>query len=193
MARFSAKWVQYRLSAKWVLLVLFLVVEFGLVRAFHHATKDNRETIAFGATVVGAAFALYTYMRGIDESRAQVSHHLIERWTSPDMVPMRAVLMDILEKRLDPSTLVRANKDLYDKRNSVVSILNFLEEVSIAVHRKAASEGRLRDFYGAIVRNSHDQLMVWIDTERDLDGNDKYYIEFEKLAIRWKLANRPKT
>jgi hypothetical protein len=175
-----------RISAKWSLLTLFLAIEFALVAFYHHEAERNRATIAFGATVVGAAFALYTYMEGIDEKRAEASLRFMARWTAPDMVQFRAVLLEIMEQRLDPMTLVRGpDPAILQQRCALVSILNFFEEMAIAVHQKAASEDRLKNFYSIIVRQSFGKLEDWIKRERAADNAHDYYSEFQKLAERW--------
>jgi hypothetical protein len=176
-----------RINPKWVVLTLFLVIELVLVYEYNHHSDRDRATIAFGATVVGAAFGLYTYMKGIDEKRAETAHLFMARWTAPEMVQFRLVLLDILEHRVDPMDLVRTETDqsIKEKRCAIVSILNFLEEVSIAVHRRAASEDRLQDFYSIIVQQSYGKLEPWIKRERSTDNAPGYYAEFQKLAERW--------
>jgi hypothetical protein len=179
-----------RINPKWVVLTLFLAIELVLVYVFHNHSDRDRATIAFSATVVGAAFALYTYMKGIDEKRAETAHAFMARWTSPDMVHFRLVLLDILEQRLDPMDLDRKDLALQEKRCAIVSILNFLEEVSIAVHRRAASEDRLKDFYSIIVQQSYGKLEPWIKRERSIDNAPDYYYEFQKLAEQWRTPRR---
>jgi hypothetical protein len=102
------------------------------------------------------------------------------------MVKFRAVLMDLLEGRIDPVVLVRTDIEVQDKRLSVVSALNFFEEVSIAVLRRTANEDRLRDFFSAIVVQAFAKLDRWIEIERKIDNEPSYYTNFETLATRWR-------
>ena len=68
---------------------LFVIFETVMLVAFNSQTDRNRATIVFGATVIAGAFALYTYLQGIEERRAQHAHQIIQRWNSAEMLPMR--------------------------------------------------------------------------------------------------------
>jgi hypothetical protein len=174
-----------KITAKWLIVGLFLILESILVVIYNFHDEHDRATIAFTATVVGAAFALYTYLEGIDERRTHSAHHLIERWTTPDMVEFRRVLIDLLEDRIDPNLLVRSDVTMRETRLSLVSALNFFEEISIAVIRRTANEDRLKDFFSAIAVQTFARLDGWIKNERKLDNEPTYYSNFEALASRW--------
>jgi hypothetical protein len=175
-----------RIQGKWLIVGLFLALEGILVIIYNYHNDHDRAAIAFTATVLGGAFALYTYLQGIDERRTQSAHHLIERWTKPDMISMRATLMDIMEGRLDPAKLTRGDPAMQESRLLIVSVLNFLEEISIAVIKRTANEDRLKDFFSSITEQSFAKLEDWIKHERKIDNEPAYYCEFEKLVARWK-------
>ena len=175
-----------KISAKWIIVSSFLILEGILVVIFNYHNDHDRETIAFTATVLGGAFALYTYLQGLDEKRSQNAHHLIERWNATGMVDIRLTLLDVMEHRLDPMTLTRQDLALIGKRMHIVTVLNFFEETAIAVHKRTASDDRLNDFFSSIVKQAFAKLEDWIKHERKLDNEPYYYSEFEKLAVRWK-------
>jgi hypothetical protein len=175
---------------RWMVLSLFLLFEGVILAVFHFQPEKNRATIVFFATIVAGAFALYTYIQGIEERRALNAHALIRRWNSPEMLSMRLVLREITENRLDPDSLKRAAKGempqgVDEKRGHLVTILNFYEELAIAALKKTADEDRLYEFFDAIVSQSASKLDDWIRHERRIDNEPEYYCEFVKLAGRW--------
>jgi hypothetical protein len=178
--------VTLKVPGKWLVISLFLVLETILVIFYNFHDDHDRATIAFAATVVGAAFALYSYLQGIEDRRTQKAHRFMERWTTPDMLEIRSVLIDVLEGRIDPVSLTRADTTKKEARLSVVSALNFFEEVSIAVLEGTANEDCLKDFFSAIVVQSFAKLEDWIKIERRIDNETTYYTKFELVTSRWR-------
>jgi hypothetical protein len=178
--------VTLNVPGKWLIVGLFLFLESILVVIYNFHDDHDRATIAFAATVVGSAFALYTYLQGIEDRRTQKAHRFMERWTTPDMLEIRSVLIDVLEDRIDPASLTRMDITKKEARLSIVSALNFFEEVSIAILEGAANEDRLRDFFSAIAVQSFAKLEDWIKMERKIDNEPTYYIKFEIVTSRWK-------
>lgn len=175
-----------RIPVKWIIVGLFLILEGILVVIYNYHDDHDRSTIAFAATVLGGAFAFYTYLQGIDERRAQNAHHLIERWNAADMMGIRLVLLDVMENRLDPKNLTRNDAAVLEKRSHIVTALNFFEELSIAVLKRTANEDRLEDFFAAIVQQAFAKRDEWIKSERKADNEPAYYCQFEKLVAKWK-------
>jgi len=174
---------------------LFLAFEAAMLIAFNGPGDSNRATIVFGATIVAGGFALYTYLHGNEERRADNAQRLIQRWNSPDMVATRLVLREITENRLDPITLQRPAKgeitrETDEKRGRLVAILNFYEELAITALRKSANEDLLYDFFEAIIGQSALKLRGWIEHERAVDNVPDYYCEFLTLADRWMQRRR---
>jgi hypothetical protein len=66
--------------------------------------------LAFAATATAGAFALHTHLAAIEERRAENAQSLIRRWNAPDMLPVRLVLREITENRLEPASLQRSVK-----------------------------------------------------------------------------------
>jgi hypothetical protein len=176
----------FRVPVKWIIVGLFLLLEGILVVIYNYHDDHDRSTIAFAATVLGGAFALFTYLQGIDERKAQNAHRLIERWNNADMMEVRLVLLDIMENRLDPKNITRNDTTLLVKRSHLVTGLNFFEELAIAVLKKTANEDRLKDFFASLVQQAFAKLEDWIRDERKVDNAPEYFCEFELLAAKWK-------
>jgi hypothetical protein len=170
---------------------LFGLFEAVMLIGFHYQNDRNRATIIFGATVIAGGFALYTFLQGIEERRSRSAQQLIQRWNSPEMLPLRLVLREITENRLDVDTLKRPAKgeiseEMDHKRAHLVTVLNFYEEMAIAALRKIANEDRLYEFFDAIIRQSATKLRGWIEHEQAFDNEQEYYCEFLTLAERWR-------
>jgi hypothetical protein len=176
---------------RYVILGLFVTIEGILLYAFAKASDHDRATLAFAATATAGAFALHTYLAGIEERRAQNSQALIKRWNSPEMLAVRCVLREITENRLEPDTLERKAKgaDLSEeadkKRACLVTVLNFYEELAIAALQRSADEEILFIFFSGVIQQSAARLEKWIGNERTVDNEPDYYCEFLKLHARW--------
>ena len=175
----------FRISSKWLIISLFLISETILVLLYSTQDDRNRRTIAFGGTVLGAAFAFYTFLQGLDERRTMNAHHFIERWTQPDMENIRRVLLAVFEGRTFPASLLRSDPKAHEERFALVGALNFLEAMSLAVLSGTANEDLVKRFYGSVVEQSYAKLEDWIKNERRLDNEPREYCEFEKLVARW--------
>jgi hypothetical protein len=174
-----------------VVLGLFVAIEGCFLWAFQSASDHNRATLAFAATATAGAFALHTHLAGIEERRAESAQSLIRRWNAPEMLPVRLVLREITENRLEPASLQRSAKggemppEKDSKRAGLVTVLNFYEELAIATLRNSADEDRLYAFFSGIIQQSATCLEGWIKNERAVDHEPDYYCEFLKLVARW--------
>jgi hypothetical protein len=183
--------MRLEISGRFVVLGSFVAIEAVLLIAFHFQSDRNRATLVFAATIAAGAFALHTYLAGIEERRVEHAHRLMQRWNTAEMVSARRVLREIIENRLDPSVLERKAKgadlspDMDQKRAYLVVVLNFYEELAIATLRSSTNEGRLYDFFSGIIQQSATKLESWIRNERSIDNEPEYYCEFVKLAARW--------
>ena len=183
--------MKIEIPSRWMVVGLFVIFETVMLIGFHFRNDRDRATIVFGATVIAGGFALYTFLQGIEERRSRNAQELIQRWNSAELVPMRLVLREITENRLDPDTLKRPAKgeitaETDEKRGRLVTILNFYEEMAIAALQKSANEDRLYEFFDAIIGQSAAKLQGWIEHEQRLDNEQDYYCEFLKLADRWR-------
>jgi uncharacterized protein DUF4760 len=80
--------------------------------------------------------------------------------------------------KLDAATL--------SARSKIVGMLNFYEQVAIAVQIKSADERILRRFFRAVICQSFDNLEGWIKNERTIDNEPRYFTDMEELAKSWK-------
>lgn len=163
-ARFEVPWI-------WARVGLFIAIEGVLLVVYHFQPPAIRETIIFGATIVGAAFALYSYLRGIEDRRLQEAGRMIERWNAPDRSDIRKTMNDIAEGHIDPKTLGRIEKGRKIleseevKRLHVIAALSFYEELAIRIFENNLDEERAYRFFKTVVDQAYETLMSWIENE----------------------------
>jgi len=151
----------------------------------------------FAGTVLAGAFALYVYLRGIEDKRRETAGRLIERWNGPDRYELKKIMKMIADERLDPSTLSRKRKgevqpdDILEQRLKVTAMLNFYEEMAISVKDRSANEDKLFDFFSNVLEDAYFRLLQYIENERRIDASAAYasaayFCELEWLAKRWR-------
>lgn len=191
MVFFGFNSMRLEIATRHVVIGLFATIEGCFLLAFHTASDHNRATLAFAATATAGAFALHTYLAGREERRSENAQVMIRRWNLPEMLEVRLILREITENRLDPAILQRSARggeilpDVDSKRAALVTVLNFYEEVAIAILSKTADEASLYAFFSGIVQQCATHLEGWIMNERAVDNEPAYYCEFLKLAARW--------
>ncbi len=80
-----------------VLVSLLLAVAAAvLIRQYSVSSKEDRETIAFGVSLVGAGIAIYGLLRAADSIRqanfeklTAASLMFVQRWNSPSYLPLK--------------------------------------------------------------------------------------------------------
>lgn len=137
-------------SVIWVVFCFFLPIEGALLWAYHNAPKNWQETIIFGATIVGGAFALYGHMKHIEDNRSQAAQRLIERWNNPsaEFELMKDTRRNAYAGTLDPKTVMQTRLPTgaivlptdMATRNRVVGLLNYCEEVALLTRTRQVDE-----------------------------------------------------
>jgi hypothetical protein len=172
---------------------MFLLTELVVLRLFAKEPSDHvRATYSFTGTILAGAFALFAFLRGMDDKRMDASARLIERWNAPDRYELRRVMKLISEEKIDTNTLARATKgqtqsdEVLALRMKVIAMLNFYEELAICVKDKSVNEDKLYDFFDNVLSEAYTRLKSFIENERKIDGSNAYYCEMEWLALRWR-------
>lgn len=186
------------IPVNWIVFGLFIPIECALLATYHFASKEWKDTIIFGATIVGAAFALYGHLQHIEEQRAAYAQRLIARWNSPSPAfeLWKDALRNVYSGALDPRSVMRTRSatgqlvlpEDMQTRNRIAGLLSFCEEVALAVRMKHADEELTKRLLEGVLRSCWVRFKPWIEGERDVlgreDGKD-LYIELEKLIEHW--------
>jgi hypothetical protein len=123
-------------------LVLIAIAGAVLIHFYSISAKEDRETIAFGVTTVGAAIAIYGLLKAADNIRQAnaekfraASLNFVERWNSPSYWALKTEwrkLNDELDK-LDEKQRDAVLDANVDKRSVAVEVLNFYEEMATSI------------------------------------------------------------
>lgn len=183
------------MSARAVIVIaLFLVSEGALLVVYHFGGSALQEDIKFGATVVAAAFALFELMQKTQHDRYESSGKFIERWNDPQLGEIRKQVREILTDALLLDPLIKKSErtdqfNLEQKtlRGQVIGVLNFFEEMAIAVGERRADEKYLHRYFSTTVDLVWNKLEPWIQADRRF-GESSYWCEFERLAKGWSRA-----
>jgi len=180
--------------------VLSTLLAGGLIFAFW-MWPTQRPLIAFTAACIGGAAAVTaaTYAgRSLALSAQQQREHLesskrlgalkfVERWNNPGMHHVKLTARDVVrEKRKTPE--LDLEKELEDRTKSanVADVLNFFEEMAIAIQLGLIDEGTVRQFFRGIVVTYYDAFGGWIEKRRSERSNPRFFKEYEWLWKQWK-------
>jgi hypothetical protein len=144
---------------------------------------------ALGAYYVGRALAQTIQQRSesITEQKIARAFEFHRRWNDPALAQIKANFREIIESGKahvaeNVEHLIDADKA---KRIAVVEVLNFFEELSIAVHSGVADDETLcRGFRGPL-REYHATLQPWIKQHRSSNKRPTMWIEMERLVEKW--------
>jgi hypothetical protein len=190
---------------------------------YYRASKSDRETIVFFGSVFGGLLALYTlvlgveqYEAGVEQSKRQLAHHLIERWNDTEMETQKDVLRAAFGGTLKPEDFARDKKPNFaanavdyrkrekweKQRSQIVAILSFCEEVALSVNTGSANEDLIRRWMELILLQTFAKFAGWMEGETrfimqgspvEVNGEIhlEVYEELEKAVRRWTKAKKP--
>ena len=156
----------------------------------YHKNPTWQPSIGFGAIALAGAFTLFEFLQKTQHDRYESAGRFIERWNEPDIQDVRLQLREILTDALVLEPLIRRSEhDQFTPgqktaRGQVIAVMNFFEEMAIAVHTQRVDERYLYSYFGETVRQVKIKLEAWIIADRRF-GHKSYWCEFEQLAGRW--------
>ncbi len=157
----------------------------------------DRESIAFLATVTAGAFALFAYLKGIEEKRSQAADGMIQRWNDPDFRAIIDTTRPLVEKDKNSADLDRpkyslksSSSDETSLRGKMQTVLGFFEEIAICVFARTADEEKLKAFFEAVIPKGYEGFEDFVLAERRADNDFEYYRQVQKLVERWTNVRR---
>lgn len=176
-------------------LVLMASAAALLIHLYSISRKEDRETIAFGVTMVGAGIGIYGLLKAADNIRQSNAEKFrasslafVERWNSPSYWQLKTEwrkLNDELDK-LDEKQRDAVLDANVDKRSVAVEVLNFYEEMATSINNGSLDGELLRGYWEPVIIRSFDRYDYWIRQHRIRKKADGYFDELEKLANKWK-------
>ncbi len=182
--------VQPRIFISLVIIALILLIVAAVIVVHQYAisAKEDRETISFAVTIVGAGVAIYGLMRAADNIRKAnaerfraASLNFVERWNAPGYWQVKAEWRKLNEE-MDPLTPEKRDEALDNdvgKRIVAVEILNFYEEMATGINNLSLDGELLRGYWEPVYE-------YWIRQHRIRKKAPDYFEELEKLVSKWK-------
>ena len=185
--------ITFTIGGALALLVIVLFGTYIMVPESHQGA-----VIFFGAalTVAGAlATAFYTgrvlslQVMVHEQSPQDIAFRFSERWNDPQMFHTRDAcrqIMDMLSPTVDAA---RAKDELEADevmRRNLRPILNFLEELALAIRTERADQEITRRFFAGIVTNVFLVTEEWIKDQRAHRKRPQLWVEFEWLYKTWR-------
>ena len=169
---------------------------------FWYCPKWRDELTFFGTGFAMAAGVLAAYYIGrtlqitvvqreesLKAVRIEKAFSYIQRWNAAPFLERQQwrVVLDKIHGMTPAQVADLFNKDRAD-RAVVVDVLNFFEEVALAVNEGLADEETLLKFFRDMLEGYYHQSAEWINRLRtdDTRPRPKVYIEFETLIKRWR-------
>lgn len=166
--------------------------------AVHFHESKYRDTLNFAvttlATAAGISSAVYA-LRGIEinleDKKIDRTLRYIQIWNDPSYFSVRQIAAKI-HKDLKPLDDTKSNEymnQIYadaEKKQEIVNILNFLEEMSMCVHFGLVDEKSLKEFYRYIVCTYCDTFTLFVHRSRKERNNPKLYIHLTELCEQWR-------
>jgi len=167
--------------------------------AVHFYESKYRDTLNFAvttlATAAGISSAVYA-LRGIEinleDKKIDRTLRYIQIWNDPSYFSVRQIAAKIhkeLKPLLDDTESNEYMNQIYadaQKKQEIVNILNFLEEMSMCVHFGLVDEKSLKEFYRYIVCTYCDTFTLFVHRSRKERNNPKLYIHLTELCEQWR-------
>lgn len=166
--------------------------------AVHFYESKYRDTLNFAvttlATAAGISSAVYA-LRGIEinleDKKIDRTLRYIQIWNDPSYFSVRQIAAKI-HKDLKPLDDTESNEymnQIYadaEKKQEIVNILNFLEEMSMCVHFGLIDEKSLKEFYRYIVCTYCDTFTLFVHRSRREKQSPRLYIHLTDLCEQWR-------
>jgi hypothetical protein len=181
--------------------LVVLVLVFSFAYWWFPAHRDTLTFVALAITAAGTLGGTFYLAETIrDQNRQQRNSYafsLMARWNSPDLFHARRYWLTVTETFQKPGkdggpegveSLLSKTPTNEEERNAVHNIrhiLNFIEEIAVAVKFEHASEEMLKLFFAGIVERAYEAFANWIPEHRKTTGRPLIWEQFYWLHSRW--------
>ena len=185
--------VTIRFSVAWLLAVI--AVGLAVVTWYNYSDDGRRRTIIFGTSVVGGILTIWGILQASEnirlsntEKQRLAAFRFMERWNAPAFLEQKRAWR-ALNEELDSLPDKEAAKivgDALEKRMAVSDVLNFFEEMAIAIRAETADEEMLKRYFRTVVLKLQTRYGFWMRIHRELRKAPRYWIEIESVMEEWR-------
>ncbi len=163
--------------------------------------KFSINTLGVCAAVTSAIYVGENIKRNILSQKIYKALDYISAWNNPEFRDIKVNSLRILNKKKNDSglTYLTIIKSFYSDKDGKVDenkysemerkifdVLNFFEELSLAIRNNLIDEMTAREFFDFILRKYWEIFEEWVEEMRNNRGYPDLYIYTEKLARNWK-------
>lgn len=110
-------------------------------------------------------------------------------WNEPEMAKLTVVAKALGKsiKDLDPKEVAAflQRDENKDNQHSILLVLNFLENMALAIKHQLADDAFLQEYFQDIVRLYYYSLQTFIQAEIKAYQSENLFVEFRNLVKRW--------
>jgi hypothetical protein len=171
-------------------LVLLLCVGYALLPKDRDPLTFVALAITAAGTIGGTFYVAETIRDQGEQAKRTHAFEMMARWNSPDLFHSRFAWNKISHQfQQNGAGAVRTYLNDPANENDVTNIrhiLNFIEEISIAVREDHADGPLLKRAFRSIVMRAHEALSDWISDHRRATARNDIWEEFEWLYSAWR-------
>jgi Domain of unknown function (DUF4760) len=178
-------------------VVLLLLLVYVLLPVYHDSEVFLALALTAAATIGGTFYLAETIREEAEQEKTNRAFELIARWNSPDMFHARTSWHKITETfqekvagGADGVKSLLLSPDQLIANHNVRYLLNFFEEIALAVRHHHADEPLLKSFFGSIIARGDEALKTWIPEHRRFTGRSDIWCEFDWLSEKWHKESR---
>jgi hypothetical protein len=184
--------------AIWATLVVLIFLIGGPISVYCNQTyPELRTSVVLGKdlfvgffTVAGILLAVENLRRSAMSARVLVSLRLLERWNDPNLETHLWTRWRTLRGELkDKQDIELVNCIANGNRETVLDVLNFMEEIAAAINSKAADDQQIWRAVGTIMMEYFSVLSPWITDCRVKRNQPDLWVEFQTLVNHWKRSH----
>lgn len=173
----------------------------GSAVVFAYVKCDNwRKVLEFSTTVAatvagltGAFYAAQNLTRTAEEAKVDRTLSFISRWNDPSFGKKKVINLlrqahDKANSEINKFIVDEVDKD-NDLKAEVNTILNFFEEMALAINSKLVNENTLRGFFRGIVLTHVEKFYPWIKRRREVSNREDVFQSLTELYKTWQNGN----
>lgn len=185
----------FRIPGFSVTKLLILVGMAIILTILFYEYGQLRTTIVFGASALGVAGAIYSALLASENLQGVIKHRQLDfsfgymvRWNDPAFSKLKHRWREILEviRGRSPEDIEKLLNENKEDRTTAVDVLNFFEEMAIAIKFGTADELILREAFHGIIIDYYSTAEPWIERHRAAKARPRFLCELEELRDKWK-------
>ena len=172
-----------------LLSAIIAVIYYTVPDAYKGAIIVFGTGLAASGAIAGAIYmgrTLTLYIESEARNTEEVTFRFTERWNDPQMFHSRDVCRQIMDMKDKPEH--ERKKELNDNENlrkNVRPVLNFLEELALAVRIERTDSDLSKRMFAGIVISVYHVAEPWIKDQRLTRNRPQLWSELEWLYRKW--------